>query len=87
LDDPHLNEGGQLRVMNLPGGIQAKTPRLPLEMAGRSFSVRQDPPAIGEHSRQVLADAGLSVEDIEALFEAGHVLETESEISSSIAEL
>ncbi len=78
LDDPHLNAGGQLREMNLPGGGRAKTPRLPLEMGGRSFSVREDPPAIGQHSRQILADAGLSAQEIEALFAAGHVLETEA---------
>jgi len=76
LDDPHLNADGQLRKMNVPGGGQVKTPRLPLEMDGRSFSVRDDPPAIGQHSRQILADAGLPETEIEALFAAGHVLET-----------
>ena len=76
LDDPHLNADGQLRRMNIPGGGQVKTPRLPLEMAGRSFSVRDAPPAIGQHSRQILADAGLREAEIEALFAAGHVLET-----------
>ncbi len=76
LDDPHLNADGQLRQMNVPGGGRVKTPRLPLEMGGRSFSVRDDPPAIGQHSRQVLADAGLPDTEIEALFTAGHVLET-----------
>ena len=79
LDDPHLNANGQLRQMKLPGGIMAKTPRLPLEMAGRSFSVREDPPAIGQHSRQILAGAGLTEREIEDLFAAGHVLETEAE--------
>ncbi len=78
LDDPHLNAGGQLREMKVPGGIMAKTPRLPLEMAGRSFSVREDPPAVGQHSRQILADAGLSETEIEDLFTAGHVLVSES---------
>ncbi|MDP6692614.1 MAG: CaiB/BaiF CoA-transferase family protein [Alphaproteobacteria bacterium] len=77
LDDPHLNTDGQLRQMNIPGGGQAKTPRLPMEMAGRSFSVREDPPAIGQHSRQILSDAGLSTSEINTLFAAGHVLETD----------
>jgi crotonobetainyl-CoA:carnitine CoA-transferase CaiB-like acyl-CoA transferase len=63
--------------MNIPGGGQAKTPRLPMEMAGRSFSVREDPPAIGQHSRQILSDAGLSTSEINTLFAAGHVLETD----------
>jgi crotonobetainyl-CoA:carnitine CoA-transferase CaiB-like acyl-CoA transferase len=76
LDDPHLNANGQLRQMTVPGGGQVKTPRLPVEMDGRSFSVRDDPPGIGQHSRQILADAGLPKAEIEALFAAGHVLET-----------
>jgi crotonobetainyl-CoA:carnitine CoA-transferase CaiB-like acyl-CoA transferase len=37
--------------------------------------VRDDPPAIGQHSRQVLATAGLSEAEIQDLFDAGHVLE------------
>ena len=75
LDDPHLNKDGQMRVIKIPGGATAKTPRLPLEMDGRSFTVRDDPPAIGQHSRQVLATAGLSEAEIEELFTTGHVLE------------
>jgi crotonobetainyl-CoA:carnitine CoA-transferase CaiB-like acyl-CoA transferase len=47
-------------------------------MGGRSFSVRGDPPAIGQHSRQILADAGLSTQEVEALFAAGHVLESKA---------
>ncbi len=76
LDDPHLNQDGKMAVMNLPGGIRAKTPRLPLEMDGRDFTVRQDPPAVGEHSRSILSAAGLSDDEIETLFAAGYVLET-----------
>ena len=78
LDDPHLNANGQMREMTIPGGARAKTPRLPLEMGGRSFSVREDPPAIGQHSRKILAAAGLSASDIDDLFAAGHVLENEA---------
>lgn len=78
LEDPHLNADGQLRRMELPGGGRIKTPRLPLEMGRRSFSVRENPPAIGQHSRQVLADAGLPEAEIEALFAAGHILETQA---------
>ena len=78
LDDPHLNMDGKLREMNIPGGKRIKTPRLPLEMAGRDFSVRDDPPAIGQHSRQVLTGAGLSTAEIDELIAAGQVIETEA---------
>ncbi|MDP6344975.1 MAG: CaiB/BaiF CoA-transferase family protein [Alphaproteobacteria bacterium] len=76
LADPHLNAGDGLQTMTLPDGGTAKTPRLPIELGGRGFSVRRDPPKIGQHSRQILTEAGLSETEIEGLVAAGHVVET-----------
>ncbi len=79
LTDPHLNSNGQLKEMKLPDGKKVKTPRLPIEMNGRSFTVRQDPPSIGQHSRDTLAAAGLEATQIDELFAAGHILEVNHE--------
>ena len=79
LTDPHLNSNGQLKEMNLPGGKRVKTPRLPIEMNGRGFTVRQDPPSIGQHSRATLAAAGLDASQIDEMFAAGHIIETDPE--------
>ena len=79
LTDPHLNSNGQLKEMKLPDGKKVKTPRLPIEMNGRSFTVRQDPPSIGQHSRDTLAAAGVEATQIDELFAAGHILEIDHE--------
>ena len=49
-------------------GIQAKLSRTP-------GNVRRAPPAFGEHGRDILAEAGLSTEEIAILVESGVVVE------------
>ena len=73
LNDPHLNAGGGLAATRLPGGVEAKVPRLPIEMDGRSFSVRTDPPEVSGQAREVLQEAGLSEAEIAALIAKGAV--------------
>ena len=79
LTDPHLNANSQLKEMKLSDGKMVKTPRLPIEMNGRRFTGRQDPPSIGQHSRDTLAAAGLEATQIDELFAAGHILEIDHE--------
>jgi len=66
LDDPHLKASGGL----LPTRIGKKTinvPALPLEFDGERLAKRADPPAIGEHGRELLAQLGCSPEQIAGL--------------------
>jgi crotonobetainyl-CoA:carnitine CoA-transferase CaiB-like acyl-CoA transferase len=66
LDDPHLNASGGL----LETRINAKTirvPALPLALDGKRLPKRADPPRVGEHGRELLAELGCSPQDIEAL--------------------
>jgi crotonobetainyl-CoA:carnitine CoA-transferase CaiB-like acyl-CoA transferase len=72
-DDPHLNAGGNLRETRLPDGKVVKVPRLPIEIDGAAFTVRQDPPQAGEHSREVLRGLGFNDGAIEALLQEGVV--------------
>jgi crotonobetainyl-CoA:carnitine CoA-transferase CaiB-like acyl-CoA transferase len=76
-DDPHLNAGGGLVEITVPGGEhageKAKLPALPLEMGGERFGVRLDVPRQGEHSRAVLEELGYAAADIERMFETGVV--------------
>jgi crotonobetainyl-CoA:carnitine CoA-transferase CaiB-like acyl-CoA transferase len=66
LQDPHLNASGGL----LDTKINSKTirvPALPLTLGGERLRKRADPPRIGEHGRELLAELGCSPQDIQGL--------------------
>ena len=68
-DDPHLNEsGGLLKIETLDGG-STKLPAMPIEMNDRRFDVHQQVPKVGEHSKEILEEIGLSDNAIQSLFE------------------
>jgi crotonobetainyl-CoA:carnitine CoA-transferase CaiB-like acyl-CoA transferase len=70
-DDPHLNHGGRMFETELVDGQRVKLPGLPVEMNGHTLGVRRDPPVIGEHTREVLLEAGFTAAEIDALEAAG----------------
>ncbi len=59
-DDPHLNASGGLFDMVLEDGRQAKLPALPVALNGERIGLRHNPPKVGEHTDEVLREAGLS---------------------------
>jgi len=69
-DDPHLNGTGGLAPLTLPDGRETRVPLLPLTLAGERPGVRLQPPSLGEHSRELLAQCGYTDSDIEALLAA-----------------
>jgi crotonobetainyl-CoA:carnitine CoA-transferase CaiB-like acyl-CoA transferase len=70
-DDPHLTSSGGLAAMTLPDGRATATPLLPLAWDGARLPLRASPPKIGEHTREVLASAGLSHDAIATLIARG----------------
>ncbi len=76
-DDPHLNHGGRMLEVLLPTGRHAKLPGLPLEMGGRKSRVRSQPPRMGEHTREILADAGYTAAEVEELITQRVVIESD----------
>lgn len=72
-DDPHLNASGGLLPISLPDGRTARLPALPIAIDGERPGVRRDAPKLGEHGREVLAEAGLAAAEIDALIDAGVV--------------
>lgn len=73
LDDPHLQASGGLLETTLPDGQTVRLPAMPFELDGKKLGARLNPPKSGEHTVEVLRDAGYSEEDIETLIEGGAV--------------
>jgi crotonobetainyl-CoA:carnitine CoA-transferase CaiB-like acyl-CoA transferase len=71
--DPHLNQGGLVDT-TLSNGNKTKLPKLPIELDGERSGLRLQPPQVGEHSRAVLAEAGLSEQEIDALAKDGVIV-------------
>jgi crotonobetainyl-CoA:carnitine CoA-transferase CaiB-like acyl-CoA transferase len=68
LSDPHLNAFGGL-IPTRVGAKTIKVPALPLEFDGERLAKRSDPPAVGEHGRDLLAGIGCSAEEVQALLD------------------
>ncbi|MEM1110958.1 MAG: CaiB/BaiF CoA-transferase family protein [Pseudomonadota bacterium] len=76
-EDPHLKASGALLPVTVVGGEhageQTQLPALPIEMGGEKFGLRRDLPQEGEHSVDVMREAGLNDTQISALLSAGIV--------------
>jgi len=68
-EEPHLLASGGLLDVTLQDGRQTKLPGLPLQMDGERFGLRHDLPKHGEHTQEILKDAGFADEEISALFD------------------
>ena len=66
LDDEHLLASGGL-LETRAGDKTIRVPALPLSLGGRRLPKRADPPAIGEHGRELLAQLGYAPSEIEEL--------------------
>jgi len=65
-DDPHLNAGGMVETRD-PRGTSFKVPGLPLELGGKRLGLRNQPPAVSENARELLASLGYAPARIDAL--------------------
>ncbi len=57
----------------MPNGEVAKLPRLPIEVGEHDFGLRRQPPSVGFHTSEVLAETGFSETQIKALAASGVV--------------
>jgi crotonobetainyl-CoA:carnitine CoA-transferase CaiB-like acyl-CoA transferase len=76
-NDPQLNLGGSLLDTTFPGGQTTKMPKLPLSLGDHLWTLRQDPPLVGQHTLEVLAHLGYDSDEIRSLHERGIVVSPE----------
>jgi crotonobetainyl-CoA:carnitine CoA-transferase CaiB-like acyl-CoA transferase len=72
--DPHLAAIGYLKTVEHPSEGRIKTLAVPSEWSESSPQYRRHAPRLGEHTREVLREAGLSDQRIDSLIKAGAAL-------------
>src|SRR3546814_214675 len=76
-DDPHLKATGGLADIRLTDGERAgqtaQAALLPFSMSGERLGVRLNPPALGQHTGELLATLGYSEEDTQRLLTKGAI--------------
>jgi crotonobetainyl-CoA:carnitine CoA-transferase CaiB-like acyl-CoA transferase len=55
-EDPQLNAGIGMMDIALGGGRHAKLPRLPVEMGSHRLELHRQPPGLGEHNSEIVAE-------------------------------
>jgi crotonobetainyl-CoA:carnitine CoA-transferase CaiB-like acyl-CoA transferase len=71
LQDPHLEATGFWQVVEHPSEGTMRLPGIPAAYSKTPGEIRRLPPRLGEHSLEILREAGLGASEIEALVAAG----------------
>lgn len=75
ITDEHLNAVGFWQTVDHPTEGKLKLPGFPINFSATPESIRRHPPNLGEHSTEILKEAGLSDADIAAMVKAGATLQ------------
>lgn len=74
LDDPHVNAAGYFAPVDFPGlPKRARVFTTPVVLSDTPGTVRMSPPALGQHTDEILRELGCSAKEIEELREAGAI--------------
>ena len=71
LRDPHLEAVGFWQTVEHPSEGTLRSPGIPAKYGKTPASIRRLPPRLGEHSAEILKEAGFAQSEIDALFASG----------------
>jgi len=71
VNDPHLAAIGYLQTVEHPSEGRVRMLAVPSEWSESKPEYRRHAPRLGEHTREVLREAGLSEEKIDSLLDGG----------------
>jgi crotonobetainyl-CoA:carnitine CoA-transferase CaiB-like acyl-CoA transferase len=74
-NDEHLRAVGMFQAKVHPSEGPYRSVRSPITFGGSTFDVRHHAPRLGENTREVLREAGVSEEDIAALVSSGSAVQ------------
>ena len=74
--DPHLDATGLFALVDHPTEGRIRLMNSPVYSSEAPTRLARLPPTLGQHSREILTDAGLDGAAIDALVASGHVLES-----------
>ena len=77
VDDPHLNAVGFWEVVDHPTEGKIRMTKFPVSFSETPADVRRLPPRLGEHSIELLKEAGLSQAEIDKMLESGATVRAE----------
>ncbi|WP_118180491.1 CaiB/BaiF CoA transferase family protein [Paraburkholderia phosphatilytica] len=61
LADPQVEHMQWVQALTLPNGVETRTFGSPIRLSGRGLPIRRPPPALGEHSDEVVGELGASL--------------------------
>ena len=71
VDDPHLDAAGFWRFVDHPEEGRLRMPAYPVNFGATPATIRRPPPRLGEHSVEILREAGFDEVRIRQMLEAG----------------
>jgi crotonobetainyl-CoA:carnitine CoA-transferase CaiB-like acyl-CoA transferase len=71
IDDPHLGDVGFFRTIDHPSEGRVRVMNPPSTWSGTPPEITRPAPGFGEHSREVLREAGFGADEIERMLAAG----------------
>lgn len=71
IDDPHLKEVGFWQELDHPTEGKLRMTKFPVNFSGTPAENKRHQPRLGEHSTEILLEAGLSQDEIDAMISEG----------------